>query len=30
MRAMAAEKGRYLGPEESMNALMSLLHEHEK
>jgi antitoxin Phd len=30
MRAMAAEKGGYLGPEESMDALMSLLHEHGK
>ncbi len=30
MRATAAEKGGYLGPEESMDALMSLLHEHEK
>ncbi len=30
MRAMAAEKGGYLGPEDSMDALMSLLHEHEK
>ena len=31
MRAMAAEKkGGYLGPEKSMEALMSLLHERDK
>lgn len=30
LRAMAAEKGGYLGPEKSMDALMSLLHQHEK
>jgi antitoxin Phd len=29
MRAMEAEKGGYLGPEESMNAFKSLLHERE-
>jgi hypothetical protein len=30
MRAMVAEKGGYLGPEQSIDALMSLLNEHEK
>ena len=30
MRAMAAERGGYVGPEESIKALMSLLNEHEK
>ena len=30
LRAMATEEGGYLGPEKSMEALMSLLHEREK
>jgi antitoxin Phd len=30
LRAMAAEKGGYLGPGKSMDALTSLLHEHEE